>query len=117
MTKRHITAAEVERDAQGYWTHPAMRAVDLETAADFSGWLREQDLEAWVMLMRDEAPALFLAGFDDEDWDASGWMPRPPAGDGWFLGSLHDHDDGPVCLWLRPTAFRWSEDTGRGGDK
>lgn len=60
MTKRHITAAEVERDAQGYWTHPAMRAVDLETAADFSG-------------------------------------------------SLHDHDDGPVCLWLRPTASRWRD--------
>lgn len=74
MTKRHISPAEVERDSQGYWTHPAMRAVDLETAADFSGWLREQDLEAWVMLMRDEDPALFLAGFDDEDWDASGWM-------------------------------------------
>ncbi|MGM8734492.1 hypothetical protein ACS6LA_22420, partial [Enterobacter hormaechei subsp. xiangfangensis] len=25
----------------------------------------------------------------------------PPAGDGWFVGSIHETEDGAVCIWLR----------------
>ncbi|HFO4393433.1 TPA: hypothetical protein ACHJWK_005297, partial [Escherichia coli] len=25
-------------------------------------------------------------------------------GDGWFIGSIHDTEDGPVCVWLRNKA-------------
>ncbi|WP_366557365.1 hypothetical protein [Pantoea rodasii] len=32
------------------------------------------------------------------------WQPSGPAGEGWFTGSIHDTDDGPVCVWLRPDA-------------
>jgi hypothetical protein len=31
----------------------------------------------------------------------SDWQPSAPAGDGWFIGSIHDTEDGPVCIWLR----------------
>ncbi|MCV5421355.1 hypothetical protein OFN47_32105, partial [Escherichia coli] len=24
-----------------------------------------------------------------------------PEGEGWFVGSIHDTEDGPVCIWLR----------------
>ncbi|ENW8440524.1 hypothetical protein N5T03_28455, partial [Escherichia coli] len=24
--------------------------------------------------------------------------------DGWFIGSIHDTEDGPVCVWLRNKA-------------
>ncbi|HFO4767186.1 TPA: hypothetical protein ACHJ1G_005562, partial [Escherichia coli] len=25
-------------------------------------------------------------------------------GNGWFIGSIHDTEDGPVCVWLRNKA-------------
>ena len=30
-------------------------------------------------------------------------VPEPPDDDGWFLGSVHDTGDGPVCYWFRHT--------------
>jgi hypothetical protein len=30
-------------------------------------------------------------------------VPEPPDDDGWFLGSVHDTGDGPVCYWFRQT--------------
>ncbi len=29
------------------------------------------------------------------------WEPERPEGEGWFVGSIHDTEDGPVCIWLR----------------
>jgi hypothetical protein len=35
-----IIAAEVKRDEQGYWTHPALVRSGCETSAELSYWLR-----------------------------------------------------------------------------
>ncbi|MDA5499862.1 hypothetical protein, partial [Yersinia aleksiciae] len=42
------------------------------------------------------------AAYDTGDCNLNIWQPKPPAGDGWFMGSIHDTEDGPVCYWLRP---------------
>lgn len=106
-----IIAAEVKRDEQGYWTHPALARSGCETSAELSYWLRTHKLQCFVMTMRDEAPEAFAAGFTDEAPDARGWIPEPPDDDGWFLGSVHDTGDGPVCYWFRhtknPEASAW----------
>jgi hypothetical protein len=83
-----IIAAEVKRDEQGYWTHPALARSGCETSAELSYWLRTHKLQCFVMTMRDEAPEAFAAGFTDEAPDARGWIPEPPDDDGWFLGSV-----------------------------
>lgn len=99
-----IIAAEVKRDEQGYWTHPVLACSGCETSAELSYWLRTHKLQCFVMTMRDEAPEAFAAGFTDEAPDARGWIPEPPNDDdGWFLGSVHDTGDGPVCYWFRHT--------------
>ncbi|HHU6330337.1 TPA: hypothetical protein ACUIWV_004869 [Klebsiella pneumoniae] len=98
-----IIAAEVKRDEQGYWTHPALVRSGCETSAELSYWLRTHKLQCFVITMRDEAPEAFAAGFTDEAPDARGWIPEPPDDDGWFLGSVHDTGDGPVCYWFRHT--------------
>ncbi|EOK3493480.1 hypothetical protein ACJQTL_004904, partial [Escherichia coli] len=36
-----------------------------------------------------------------DDPDISAWEPERPEGNGWFIGSIHDAEDGPVCVWLR----------------
>ncbi|ENZ4931634.1 hypothetical protein ACNBFU_005418, partial [Escherichia coli] len=46
---------------------------------------------------------------DDFNLDADGpdiaaWEPERPEGEGWFVGSIHDTEDGPVCVWLRNKA-------------
>jgi hypothetical protein len=61
-----IIAAEVKRDEQGYWTHPALVRSGCETSAELSYWLRTHKLQCFVMTMRDEAPEAFAAGFTDE---------------------------------------------------
>ncbi|CZQ47748.1 hypothetical protein RH201207_p200005 (plasmid) [Klebsiella pneumoniae] len=68
-----IIAAEVKRDEQGYWTHPALVRSGCETSAELSYWLRTHKLQCFVMTMRDEAPEAFAAGFTDE-------APMPVAG-------------------------------------
>lgn len=95
-----IIAAEVKRDEQGYRTHPALARSGCETPAKLSYWLRTRGLQCFVMTMRDEAPEAFAAGFTDEAPDARGGIPEPPDENGWFLGSVHDTGDGPVCYWF-----------------
>ena len=29
------------------------------------------------------------------------WQPTPPNGEGWFLVSINDTDDGPVAWWAK----------------
>jgi hypothetical protein len=55
-----IIAAEVKRDEQGYWTHPALARSGCETSAELSYWLRTHKLQCFVMTMRDEAPEALL---------------------------------------------------------
>ena len=86
-----IIAAEVKRDEQGDWTHPALARSGCETPAEFRYWLKTHGLLCFVMTMRDEAP------------EARGWIPELPDEDGWFLGSVHATCDGPVCYWFRQT--------------
>ncbi|HFO5431081.1 TPA: hypothetical protein ACHKAL_003391, partial [Escherichia coli] len=38
---------------------------------------------------------------DADGPDIASWKPERPEGEGWFIGSIHDTEDGPVCVWLR----------------
>jgi hypothetical protein len=97
-----ITALPVERDQYGCWTHPAYDKFcdgrDHIPNSEFHAWVKANGLE-WGYCLRDES-------FDDlgDEWpdaDFSMWQPEPPEGDGWFVDSIHDSEDGPVCIWFR----------------
>ncbi|EJR0236041.1 TPA: hypothetical protein U2L90_001583 [Enterobacter hormaechei] len=98
----NITALPVERDAYGCWTHPEYDKFcdgrDHIPNSEFSDWIKANGLE-WTFELRDES----LDFLDDESYDPdfSEWQPEPPDGEGWFIGSIHDTEDGPVCLWFR----------------
>lgn len=98
MTK--ITALPVERDEYGYWTHPIYAAFcgdrDYIQTAEFNEWLKEQGL-GWSVSYRDDEDI----SDEVDSCDISAWQPETPAGDGWFVGSIHDTEDGAVCIWLR----------------
>lgn len=95
-----ITALPVERNQYGYWTHPVYEEFcdgrEYISNEDFNVWMKDNGLE-WKVDYRDEE------ALDPEvdGYDLSTWQPEAPAGEGWFVGSIHDTDDGAVCIWLR----------------
>ncbi|CFQ55938.1 Uncharacterised protein [Yersinia frederiksenii] len=105
-----ITAAPVERDSHGFWTHP-----DFFEPANGNEFGVEGEFDAWKALNRvtgaiswmecEENAEELQAAYDAGDCDLSMWQPTPPAGEGWFLASIHEAEDGPVCYWLRPIEY------------
>ncbi|ELO7509296.1 hypothetical protein R0629_000874 [Escherichia coli] len=99
-----IKEMPVERDEYGCWTHPEyekfwnsseVSVPGLESVAGFIVWVMENHLEFTVHFMNDgTAP-------DASGTDISAWEPERPEGEGWFIGSIHATESGPVCVWLR----------------
>lgn len=85
-----ITAAPVEPDGDGFWTHPAIPDHFDEDPAPFERWLNEQLLECVPQEVGDEDEGVVV------DWEDS-----KPAGAGWFLLELIDTEDGPTAFWVR----------------
>ena len=94
-----ITALPVKRDEYGNWTHPEYEKFcddrEVVPESEFNDWLSANGL-TWQVVYRSDS----LDGGPDES-DFSGWEPEKPEGDGWFVGSIHDTEDGAVCIWLR----------------
>ncbi|EBU3913304.1 hypothetical protein CWK15_18100 [Salmonella enterica] len=95
-----ITALPVERDQEGYWTHPAYDQFcdgrEFISTDEFNAWLEANGLEWKVSYRNDEEIDPDVYGCD-----ISAWEPEAPEGEGWFVGSIHDTEDGAVCIWLR----------------
>lgn len=99
--KALIQPMQVERDTSGCWTHPAWPSTDDELIP--FAWFTDRGLEIHQRYFEGDAPeelqaAWFLNGIPD----CSAWTPSKPAGDGWFIFSIHDTEDGPICVWVRP---------------
>ncbi|CAS08945.1 putative prophage protein [Escherichia coli] len=95
-----IKEIPVVRDEYGCWTHPEYEKFcdgrEYISTEEFNAWMEENNLQ-YVLCFRDEG----CADLDACDADISAWEPERPEGNGWFIGSIHDTEDGPVCVWLR----------------
>lgn len=103
-----MKSIEVKRDHYGFWTHPEYPypADGMEHYADgeFEAWLNERNLETFTLgLEYDYLASEFAEKYADGEFDGdiSGWNPSKPDGEGWFVGSIHDTEDGPYCIWFR----------------
>ncbi len=98
-----VTALPVERDQNGYWTHPLYddfyAGREVVSPDEFNTWLEVNGLE-WKVSYRDDEEI----NPDVDGYDISTWQPEAPEGEGWFVGSIHDTEDGAVCIWLRQEA-------------
>lgn len=106
MSIKLIQQAEVARHADGSWTHPEYPQWDESTTMDaINYWFDSQGLERGVVFFEYDAPQeLQDAWSENGDSPLAKWQPTMPKGDGWFILSIHDTDDGPVCIWARPLA-------------
>ncbi len=104
---KRIQPIEPQRDACGWWTHP-----DFPEPADGNEYFVPGELEAWLeyqgvewsdrlMDTEVEPGSPEALAWENLDCNCAAWSPQPPEGEGWFLVSIHDTEDGPCAVWLR----------------
>ncbi|EOI1385580.1 hypothetical protein [Pseudomonas aeruginosa] len=99
--KPMIQAHLVERDQFGFWTHPNYPDLaDNCSSNEAQETLRRLGLELQTVFMESDAPRLYDSARSDQRY--SEWIPTRPEGSGWFVLSIHDTDNGPVCQYVRP---------------
>ncbi|HBP5152603.1 UNVERIFIED_CONTAM: hypothetical protein P3C91_29535 [Pseudomonas aeruginosa] len=99
--KPMIQAHLVERDQFGFWTHPNYPDLaDNFSSSEAQETLRRLGLELQNVFMESDAPRLYDSARSDQRY--SEWIPTRPEGAGWFVLSIHDTDNGPVCQYVRP---------------
>ncbi|WP_241296855.1 Lar family restriction alleviation protein [Pseudomonas aeruginosa] len=99
--KPMIQAHLVERDQFGFWTHPNYPDLaDNCSSSEAQETLRRLGLELQNVFMESDAPRLYDSARSDQRY--SEWLPTRPEGAGWFVLSIHDTDNGPVCQYVRP---------------
>ncbi|EET9983773.1 hypothetical protein FAW22_004421 [Escherichia coli] len=98
-----IKEVPVIRNEYGCWTHPEYEkfcdAREYISTEEFNAWMEANNLQ-WTICTMDEDDF----NLDADGPDISAWEPERPEGDGWFIGSIHDTEDGPVCVWLQNKA-------------
>ncbi|QCT21813.1 hypothetical protein FEM41_20220 [Jejubacter calystegiae] len=101
-----IIELHVERNEEGYWTHPDYSALfgdrEVISQEEFQAWERKHGLESTITLLENDGDdEIRKRYFEDGETDISEWSPSKPNGEGWFIASIHDTEEGPVCVWLR----------------
>ena len=98
-----IQPMAVERSEDGWWTHPDM--PEIETSEQFNAWQAQQGFQLCIVMLDGDAgdgtEEAYKTYFDAANADCSSWQPSKPEGDGWFIVSIHDSEDGPACIWIR----------------
>lgn len=102
-----IQPMAVTRDELGFWSHPDIPDFD-EDGQAYRAWLKHQGLETSFASLEseDDDHPVYKSYYHDDDPDPSvaGWNPDPPKGEGWFVLSIHDTEDGPYYVWARRVA-------------
>ncbi|WP_457967582.1 hypothetical protein M1D68_15795 [Pseudomonas sp. R4-84] len=96
-----IQSMPVERDSTGCWTHPAWPSTEDDLIP--YAWFDARGLEARELAFEYDAPEEVQASWLSEGIaDCAAWDSTVPVGEGWFIFSIHDTEDGPICVWVRP---------------
>lgn len=99
-----ITATAVSRDEVGHWMHPDIPDFDGELDGGrpaWDAWKAEQNIEVVLLSLESDNEELATRYYENEEVDIRAWQPTPPAGDGWFLLSIADTEDGPLAWFAR----------------
>ncbi|MDX7989186.1 hypothetical protein FE392_18035 [Xenorhabdus sp. 12] len=92
-----IQPMQPDRDHLGHWTHPDFPVNEEWTQALTLNWLLQNNMVLKVMSLEDDNAAI-SERYATGDANVSDWNPAQPEGD-WFLLSIHDSEDGPMCIW------------------
>lgn len=111
MEIKQLTPAEIVRDDQGFWAHPALDKYlnkvlgdrEFMTESERSSMLNHFNIVLFRKEMEwDCSEELADKYWGDGDIDVvKDWQPTPPDGNEWFLISINDTEDGPVAWWAK----------------
>lgn len=101
MTNILLQPVEVVRSDIGYWIHPDIANMAFATNREWELFKQQQNIEIATTCFGDDAPKHVQEAYEDGSPDFSEWNPTPPEGDGWFMLSIYDTEDMPVCMWAR----------------
>ena len=96
-----IQPAKIERDEDGFWTHPDFPAWDEDiTSETIADWKDENEVNFDCVMFDGDAPEYLEDRYYDRgDLTAvAEWDPVCKRGVS-FLLSIHDTEDGPVALF------------------
>ena len=107
-----LEPVELVRTDLGYYCHPTFDLYWHKKFGQAEGCSAEEwqelknyfGIEVCTVDMEDDIEVggdLWKSFFDDGDPDVRSWNPTPPLGDGWFLLSISDLEDGPSAMWAR----------------
>lgn len=110
-----IEPEKVTRGGNGCWTHSGVAAaLARHREEDITNLPAAEGMEFKFVEFLFDAPSklqnLYEAGTSgkgsekDMNRAVRGWQPTPPKGDGWFLISIHDTDNGPCACFTRERA-------------
>lgn len=103
--KTFLQPMEPARDHLGFWTHPDYPATEYGDAS-LEFWVDILGHEhSFIMLFEDDAAKKVSERYFDVGGGVADWQPTKPDGDGWFIASIYDTEEGPACIWLR----KWEE--------
>lgn len=106
---------EVVRDKYGFFIHPQyLNALDqllgdreYPTEQEWKDLKKSLGIEVFITRLDRDAPQEVVDRYFDGNIEAcADWNPSYPNVDGdWFIISIHDTEEGVVCLWAKE-AFR-----------
>lgn len=98
-----IGPVQVQRDADGWWQHPALPSFGEDLEA-YRSWLQDHGLQHSQWSMESDGPEdhPYWLG-DGGATHCRGWEPRSP-GPEWFLLGIFDTENGPYVSWVRRLA-------------
>jgi hypothetical protein len=98
-----IKKVEVNRDSDGFWTHPDLPDWgETISRSEFEAWEAENQIKTKFVYMDGDAEQSFVdEWFEDGICDCSPWIPTFPS-DSAFLLSIHDTEDAPVAIFAEP---------------
>ena len=96
----------VERDEDGHFWHPHIDWNSVPEDASAEPYLQSLGFDTAYIGMDGDAPDEVVERYFEKGepncWE---WTPSRPAGEGWFLAAIYDHEDGPHACWLRRTTI------------
>lgn len=102
--RNKIIAVPLQKNEYGYGTHPDYFSPSEEKElGEFDRWLKENELMSSSVLLDDDPNAQHIAKryFNLSKPDINDWEPvKPDDEKNWFIGSIHETLDGPICVWL-----------------
>lgn len=95
------------RDKDGMCCHPDLltdrwNMDDNEEAYDRTKFAEAGFEVDFIEFEYDAPEELQEAWCENGDANCSAWQPSRPAGEGWMLAGIWDHEDGPLAFYVRP---------------